>query len=93
MDTRLDIRLNGASSLQKLLTDLAAANVDLQCVAAFSAGQGRGQIYAGAETLKPLAEAGINGIAGCAMLCDGQYQILVVVSADDAKTVEKMLQT
>jgi len=44
-----------------------------------------------AGALKGLADAGINGIAGAAMVCDGQYQMLVVVDAVDADTAEKAL--
>lgn len=36
-----------------------------------------------AESLKGLADAGINGVAGSAMVCDGQYQMLIVVDAAD----------
>jgi len=36
-----------------------------------------------AEALKDLADAAINGIAGAAMVRNGQYQMLVVVKADD----------
>ncbi|UCF00234.1 MAG: hypothetical protein JSV82_03955 [Planctomycetota bacterium] len=105
-------------SLQGLLAQVASANVDLQCFAAFSAGGGRGQVYIGAkdpqacetcakdagievtpaagfivrgedkvgaaaESLRALANVGINGIAGSAMVCNGQYQMLVVVDAAD----------
>jgi hypothetical protein len=105
-------------SLHKLLSQIAAANVDLVCAAAFSTGQGQGQVClsakepqalsaciekanlqskpaagfvisesdkvgAAASALKPLADAGINGLAGMAMACDGQYQMLIVVSATD----------
>lgn len=105
-------------NLQKLLAQVASANVDLLCFAAFSAGGGQGQVYIGAkdpqgfeacaeqagiaataaagfivsaddkigaaaESLKGLADAGINGVAGSAMVCDGQYQMLVVVDAAD----------
>lgn len=113
-------------SLQKLLGQAASANVDFQCFAAFSAGQGRGRVYlsakdpdalkaciqdaaiemtavagfivggddkvgAAAEALKGLAEAGINGLAGAAMVCDGQYQMLLVVKAGDGDAAQKAL--
>ena len=39
------------------------------------------KIGAAAESLKGLADAGINGVAGSAMVCDGQYHMLVVVDA------------
>jgi hypothetical protein len=113
-------------SLQKLLGQAAAVNVDMQCFAAFSAGGGLGWVYvsakdpegfkacaegvgieaaeaagfivsgddkvgAAAEALKGLADAGISGIAGAAMVCDGQYQMLVVVDAADGNAAEKAL--
>jgi hypothetical protein len=113
-------------SLQKLLTEIASAKVDLLCFAAFSAGGGRGQVYlsgkdpkaleacvqtAGIQTsaaagfiiggedrvgvagqsLKGLAEAGINGVAGAAMVCDGQYHMLIVVEAADGDAAEEAL--
>lgn len=113
-------------SLQKLLADVASANVDMLCFAAFSAGGGKGSVYVGAkdplafeacaqqvgigatvaagfivsdedkvgaaaESLKGLADAGINGVAGSAMVCDGQYQMLVVVDAADGDAAEKAL--
>ena len=46
---------------------------------------------AAAEALKGLADAGINGIAGAAMVCDGKYQLLVVVDAADGDSAEKAL--
>ena len=113
-------------SLHKLLADAASANVDMLCVAAFSAGGGRGRVYVGAkdpeafkacaqelgidataaagfvisgedkvgaaaEALKGLADAGISGVAGTAMVCDGQYHMLVVVDAGDGDAAERAL--
>lgn len=46
---------------------------------------------AAAEALKGLAEAGINGVAGAAMVCDGQYQMLIVVAAEHGDAAEKAL--
>ena len=113
-------------SLQKLLGQVASANIDLLCFAAFSAGDGRGRVYASAkkpeglkacaleagievteaagfiisgedkvgaaaEALMGLADAGISGVAGTAMVCDGQYQMLVVVDAADGDAAQKAL--
>lgn len=36
-----------------------------------------------ADDLKPLADAGINGIAGTAIVCDGNYHLLIIVDAAD----------
>jgi len=112
--------------LQQLLEKAASENVDFQCVAAFSAGGGRGRVYLGAkdpqalkacaqsagiqpteavgfivggddkvgaaaQDLKALADVGINGVAGAAMVCDGQYHMLVVVNAADADAAAKAL--
>ena len=49
------------------------------------------RVGAAAGALKGLAEAGINGVAGAAMVCDGQYQMLVVVNAADGDAAEKAL--
>jgi len=113
-------------SLHKLLTQIAAADVDLVCAAAFSTGQGQGQVClsakeplalktcaekvnlqlkpatgfiitepdavgAAAAVLKPLADAGINSLAGTAMICDGQYHMLIVVAASDGDAAAEAL--
>lgn len=115
-------------SLQKLLGEAASANVDLLCLAAFSGGGGRGQVYlsakepetfnafaqksgiettsavgfiisgddragAAADAIKGLAETNINGVAGAAMISNGQYRMLVVVAAGDGDAAEKALGT
>jgi hypothetical protein len=112
-------------SLQKLLAKAAAANVDLHCFIACSAG-GKGQVClnakapaaleafakdagiktktaagfilggqdmpgAAAAALKGLADAGINGIAGAAMVCDGQYHMGIIVRAEDGSAAAKAL--
>jgi hypothetical protein len=46
---------------------------------------------AAGQSLKGLADAGINGVAGAAMVCDGQYQMLVVVEAADGDAAEEAL--
>ena len=113
-------------TLHGLLSKAAAANVDLQCFAVFSAGEGRGRVYlsakeperleacvqqlgieataaagfiisgedkvgAAAEVLKGLAAGSINGVAGAAMVCDGQYQMLVIVDAADGNAAAEAL--
>jgi hypothetical protein len=52
---------------------------------------GEDKIGAAAEALKALAEVGINGVAGAAMVCDGHYQLLVVVGAGDADAAARAL--
>ena len=49
------------------------------------------KVGAAAETLKSLADAGINGVAGAAMVCDGSYHMLVVVNASDGEAAAKAL--
>ncbi|UCC22585.1 MAG: hypothetical protein JSW23_00480 [Planctomycetota bacterium] len=44
---------------------------------------GADKVGVAAADLKGLADAGINGVAGAAMVCDGQYQMLIVVSDSD----------
>jgi hypothetical protein len=113
-------------SLHKLLTQIASANIDLICAAAFTTEPGLGQVClsakepqalsaciekanlqskpaagfiisepdkvgAAASALKPLADTGINGIAGTAMVCDGQYQMLIVVAAKDGDAAAEAL--
>ena len=52
---------------------------------------GPDKVGAAAADLKPLADAGINGVAGAAMVCDGQYHMLVVVNAADGDAAAKAL--
>ncbi len=49
------------------------------------------RVGAAAGALKGLAEAGINGLAGSAIVCNGSYQLLVVVDAADADAAAKAL--
>ena len=52
---------------------------------------GEDKIGAAAEALKGLAEAGVNGVAGSGIACDGQYHMLIVVDAADGDVAEKAL--
>ena len=52
---------------------------------------GEDKVGVAAADLKGLADAGISGIAGAAMVCDGQYQMLVVVDAADSDAAAKAL--
>jgi hypothetical protein len=52
---------------------------------------GDDRIGAAAESLKGLAAAGINGVAGSAMVCGGQYCMLIVVDAADERAAGKAL--
>ncbi len=52
---------------------------------------GDDRVGAAAEALKGLAEAGINGVAGSAMVCGGQYCMLIVVDAADEAAAGKAL--
>lgn len=52
---------------------------------------GEDRVGAAAEALKPLADANISGVAGAAMVCNGQYHLLVVVEAADGDAAQKVL--
>ncbi len=53
--------------------------------------RGEDKVGAAGEALKGLSEANINGIAGTAMVFDGQYQMIVVVAAADAEAACKAM--
>ncbi|MHC4069948.1 MAG: hypothetical protein ACYS18_07255 [Planctomycetota bacterium] len=42
------------------------------------------KVGAASEALKNLAEAGVSGVAGAAIVCGGEYHLLVVVNEADA---------
>jgi hypothetical protein len=44
---------------------------------------------AAAEALKPLADAGINGVAASALVCDGGYGMIIIVESADADAAAK----
>jgi hypothetical protein len=46
---------------------------------------------AAADALEGLAENDIAGVAGTAMVCDGRYQMFVVVNAKDGDRAQKVL--
>ncbi|MHC4124828.1 MAG: hypothetical protein ACYSSI_14725 [Planctomycetota bacterium] len=69
---------------------IAGKSIDATTAAGFVI-SGQDIIGAAGETLKGLADAGINGIAGAAMVCDGQYQMLIVVDTADGDAAEKAL--
>lgn len=52
---------------------------------------GEDKVGSAAEALKGLADAGINGIGGAAIVGGGQYQLLIVVDAADGDAAEKAL--
>lgn len=66
-------------SLQKLLAEAASANVDFLCVAAFSAGQGKGRVYLGAkdpDALEACAqEAGIQATTMVGFMAGGADEV------------------
>jgi len=67
------------------------AGIETTAAAGFIIG-GEDKVGAAADALKGLADAGINGIAGAAMVCNGQYQMLIVVRAEDGDAAEKVLR-
>ena len=66
------------------------AGIKTSAAAGFIIG-GKDKAGAAGQSLKGLADAGINGVAGAAMVCDGQYQMLVVVEAADGDAAEEAL--
>jgi len=50
---------------------------------------GKDKAGAAAKALKPLADAGVNGCAGAAIVCGGQYCLLIVVAASESKAAAK----
>ena len=66
------------------------AGIEVTAAAGFIV-SGEDKVGAAAEALKGLADAGISGVAGTAMVCDGQYQMLVVVEAADGDVAERAL--
>jgi hypothetical protein len=53
--------------------------------------EGKDEVGAAAAALKGLADAGINGIAGAAMVCESQYHMGIVVAAEDGDAAEEVL--
>jgi hypothetical protein len=52
---------------------------------------GEDRLGAGAEALKALAEGDVHGIAGSGMVWDRMYQLVIVVSSEDAEKAEALL--
>jgi hypothetical protein len=44
-----------------------------------------------AEALKPLADAGVNGVAASAMVCNSGYSMVIIVESADADAAAKAL--
>ena len=49
------------------------------------------KVGAAAAALKGLADAGINGQAGAAMVCGGEYHMMIIVNAEDGDAAEAAL--
>jgi len=79
-----------AKAPQSLEACAQKAGIKATAAAGFIVG-GEDKVGAAAESLKGLADAGINGVAGTAMVCDGQYHMLIVVDAADGDAAEKAL--
>lgn len=67
-----------------------AAGIKTSSAAGFIIGGGD-EVGAAGRVLKGLADAGVNGIAGAAMVCDGQYHMLLIVEVADGDAAEKAL--
>jgi hypothetical protein len=52
---------------------------------------GDDKVGAASNALKGLADAGISGVAGAAIVCDGQYHMLIVVNAEDGDAAAGVL--
>jgi hypothetical protein len=52
---------------------------------------GDDKVGAAAEALKPLADAGVSGVAAAAIVCDSGYGMLVIVNSADADAAAKAL--
>ncbi|MHC4265943.1 MAG: hypothetical protein ACYSUK_08430 [Planctomycetota bacterium] len=52
---------------------------------------GDDKVGAAADALKGLADAGISGVAGAAIVCDGQYHMMVVVDSADGDAAADVL--
>jgi len=79
-----------AKAPQSLEACTQAAGIKTTAAAGFIIG-GEDKTGAAAESLRGLADAGINGVAGAAMVCDGQYHMLIVVDAADGDAAEAAL--
>lgn len=80
----------GAKEPATLMDCAKQMGLDLIEVAGFILG-GEDKIGAAAEAIQGLAQAGINGVATAAIVCDGQYHMGVVVDASDGDAAEKAL--
>ena len=54
--------------------------------------EGDDKVGAASAVLKKLADAGINGVAGAAKVCDGRYHLGLIVATDDGDAAEKALK-
>jgi hypothetical protein len=66
------------------------AGIKLKPAAGFIV-DGADRIGAAADAIKALAKNDIPGIAGAAMLIDGQYRMLIIVDAENADLAQKVL--
>ncbi len=80
----------GAKDPSALAACASKAGVEATEAAGFII-SGDDKVGAAAEALKGLADAGINGCTGAAMVCGGQYQMLVVVAASDGDAAAQAL--
>lgn len=49
------------------------------------------RVGAAADSLKGLADAGISGVAGAAMLCGDKYNMVIMVKAEDGDAAADVL--
>lgn len=79
-----------AKNQQALAEALSRADIKAEAAIGFIV-DCEDKVGAAAEALKGLADAGINGRAGAAMVCDGRAWMLIVVNTADADDAERAL--
>ena len=80
----------GAKDPAALAACLAQEGVTATEMAGFVI-DGDDEVGAAANVLKGLADAGISGVAGAAVVCDSKYRMGIVVNAADGDSAAEVL--
>ncbi len=80
----------GAKDSAALGSFLKGAGIESTEMAGFSLG-GKDKVGAVADILAGLSEAGINGVAAAATVCEDEYHFGIIVAAADGDAAEKAL--
>jgi len=75
-----------AKDPEALVSCMARIHIEITEMAGFLF-SGKDRIGAAANALDPLSNAGINGVAGAAMVCENKFCMLVVVEAADGDKI------